>query len=322
MNWILCRAVALLIGFLGEQQIGWPRKWYHPIMAVGSLISGAERMLRAWFPKSKAGERAAGIVMASVLPLLTLGVSGGVLYFLYRWSWIAGLLVESAMCWSIFASGSLRDAAQEVETGLSHSVEAGRQAVSRIVGRDTRQLSQAGVIRAAVETVAENLSDGVLAPLVFTALGGAAGGYFYKTVNTMDSMVGYRNDRYRYFGTGAARLDDVCNAIPARLSAILMVLLAGFCGLDRRRAWRTFCRDRYCHASPNSAQTESVMAGALGLQLGGDAWYFGQLHKKQTIGDALRPAEPEDIARAVRLMLATSDAAVCLAVMLLVWIGG
>ena len=286
MNWILCRAVALLIGFLGEQQIGWPRKWYHPIMAVGSLISGAERMLRAWFPKSKAGERAAGIVMASALPLLTLGVSGGMLYLLYRWSWIAGLLVESAMCWSIFASGSLRDAAQEVET------------------------------------VAENLSDGVLAPLVFTALGGAAGGYFYKTVNTMDSMVGYRNDRYRYFGTGAARLDDVCNAIPARLSAILMVLLAGFCGLDRRRAWRTFCRDRYCHASPNSAQTESVMAGALGLQLGGDAWYFGQLHKKQTIGDALRPAEPEDIARSVRLMLATSDAAVCLAVMLLVWIGG
>ncbi len=190
MNWILCRAVALLIGFLGEQQIGWPRKWYHPIMAVGSLISGAERMLRAWFPKSKAGERAAGIVMASALPLLTLGVSGGMLYLLYRWSWIAGLLVESAMCWSIFASGSLRDAAQEVETGLSHSVEAGRQAVSRIVGRDTRQLSQAGVIRAAVETVAENLSDGVLAPLVFTALGGAAGGYFYKTVNTMDSMVG------------------------------------------------------------------------------------------------------------------------------------
>ena len=291
MNWILCRAVALLIGFLGEQQIGWPRKWYHPIMAVGSLISGAERMLRAWFPKSKAGERAAGIVMASALPLLTLGVSGGVLYFLYRWSWIAGLLVESAMCWSIFASGSLRDAAQEVETGLSHSVEAGRQAVSRIVGRDTQRLDEAGVVKAAVETVAENLSDGVLAPLVFTALGGAAGGYFYKTVNTMDSMVGYRNDRYRYFGTGAARLDDVCNAIPARLSAILMVLLAGFCG-------------------------------ALGLQLGGDAWYFGQLHKKQTIGDALRPAEPEDIARAVRLMLATSDAAVCLAVMLLVWIGG
>ena len=147
MNWILCRAVALLIGFLGEQQIGWPRKWYHPIMAVGSLISGAERMLRAWFPKSKAGERAAGIVMASALPLLTLGVSGGMLYLLYRWSWIAGLLVESAMCWSIFASGSLRDAAQEVETGLSHSVEAGRQASSGRRWRRWRKISPTASLR-------------------------------------------------------------------------------------------------------------------------------------------------------------------------------
>ena len=119
-----------------------------------------------------------------------------------------------------------------------------------------------------METVAENLSDGVIAPLVFTALGGAAGGYFYKTVNTMDSMVGYRNDRYRYFGTGAARLDDVCNFLPARLTALLMILLSGVCDLDRRGAWRVFRRDRYCHASPNSAQTESAMAGALGIQLG------------------------------------------------------
>ena len=260
--------------------------------------------------------------MASALPLLTLGVSGGVLYFLYRWSWIAGLLVESAMCWSIFASGSLRDAAQEVETGLSHSVEAGRQAVSRIVGRDTRQLSQAGVVRAAVETVAENLSDGVLAPLVFTALGGAAGGYFYKTVNTMDSMVGYRNDRYRYFGTGAARLDDVCNAIPARLSAILMVLLAGFCGLDRRRAWRTFLPGPVLSCQPELRPDGVGDGRSAGPAAGRRCLVFWAAAQKQTIGDALRPAEPEDIARAVRLMLATSDAAVCLAVMLLVWIGG
>ena len=260
--------------------------------------------------------------MALTLPLVCLGLTGGLLYVLYRWSWIAGFLVESAMCWSIFASGSLRDAAGEVGIALSESLDAGRKAVAMIVGRDTERLTEEGVIKATVETVAENLSDGVIAPLVFTALGGAAGGYFYKTVNTMDSMVGYRNDRYRYFGTGAARLDDVCNFLPARLTALLMILLSGVCGLDRRGAWRVFRRDRYCHASPNSAQTESAMAGALGIQLGGDAWYFGQLHKKKTIGDSLRPVEPADIPSAILLMTVVSDVAVGLAVILLAWIGG
>ena len=322
MNWVLCRAIAILVGFAGEQLVGWPRKLYHPIMAIGALISKAEKGLRAVFPKSQAGERTAGILMALTLPLISFGLTGGALYFLYRWSWIAGFLAESAMCWSIFASGSLRDAAGEVGIALSESLDAGRKAVAMIVGRDTERLTEEGVIKATVETVAENLSDGVIAPLVFTALGGAAGGYFYKTVNTMDSMVGYRNDRYRYFGTGAARLDDVCNFLPARLTALLMILLSGVCDLDRRGAWRVFRRDRYCHASPNSAQTESAMAGALGIQLGGDAWYFGQLHNKKTSGDSLRPVEPADIPSAILLMTVVSDVAVGLAVILLAWIGG
>ena len=322
VNWVLCRALAMLVGFIGEQLVGWPRKLYHPIMILGAMVSKAEKLLRAWFPKSKAGERAAGILMALTLPLVSLGLTGGLLYVLYRWSWIAGLVAESAMCWSIFASGSLRDAAVEVGAALSQSLDAGRKAVSMIVGRDTERLTEEGVIQATVETVAENLSDGVIAPLVFTALGGAAGGYFYKTVNTMDSMVGYRNDRYRYFGTGAARLDDVCNFLPSRLSALLMILLAKPCGLDVRGAWRIFRRDRYCHASPNSAQTESVMAGALGVRLGGDAWYFGQLHKKKTIGDRLRPVEPGDIGWSVMLMTLVSDVAVGIGVILLAVIGG
>ena len=185
MNWVLCRAIAILVGFAGEQLVGWPRKLYHPIMAIGALISKAEKGLRAVFPKSQAGERTAGILMALTLPLISFGLTGGALYFLYRWSWIAGFLAESAMCWSIFASGSLRDAAGEVGIALSESLDAGRKAVAMIVGRDTERLTEEGVIKATVETVAENLSDGVIAPLVFTALGGAAGGYFYKTVNTM-----------------------------------------------------------------------------------------------------------------------------------------
>ena len=281
MNWVLCRAIAILVGFAGEQLVGWPRKLYHPIMAIGALISKAEKGLRAVLPKSQAGERTAGILMALTLPLISFGLTGGALYFLYRWSWIAGFLAESAMCWSIFASGSLRDAAGEVGIALSESLDAGRKAVAMIVGRDTERLTEEGVIKATVETVAENLSDGVIAPLVFTALGGAAGGYFYKTVNTMDSMVGYRNDRYRYFGTGAARLDDVCNFLPARLTALLMILLSGVCDLDRRGAWRVFRRDRYCHASPNSAQTESAMAGALGIQLGGRRLVFWPIAQQE-----------------------------------------
>ena len=294
VNWMLCRALAMVVGFAGEQLVGWPRRLYHPIMAIGALISKAEKLLRAVFSKSRAGERAAGILMALTLPLISLGLTGGLLYVLYRWSWIAGFLVESAMCWSIFASGSLRDAAGEVGIALSESLDAGRKAVAMIVGRDTERLTEEGVIKATVETVAEDLSDGVIAPLVFTALG----------------------------GTGAARLDDVCNFLPARLTALLMILLSGVCGLDRRGAWRVFRRDRYCHASPNSAQTESAMAGALGIQLGGDAWYFGQLHKKKTIGDSLRPVEPADIPSAIMLMTVVSDVAVGLAVILLAWIGG
>ena len=178
MNWMLCRALAMVVGFAGEQLVGWPRRLYHPIMAIGALISKAEKLLRAVFSKSRAGERAAGILMALTLPLISLGLTGGLLYVLYRWSWIAGFLVESAMCWSIFASGSLRDAAGEVGIALSESLDAGRKAVAMIVGRDTERLTEEGVIKATVETVAENLSDGVIAPLVFTALGGAAGGYF------------------------------------------------------------------------------------------------------------------------------------------------
>ena len=309
MNVLLFRGCALLLGFFLEQCAGWPDRLPHPILFIGRLISGAERLLRALFPKTKGGERAAGILMAAVLPLLTFAVSFVPLWFLYRWNRFAGAALEAAFCWSIFASGSLRDAAKAVSRALETGLPEGRKAVSMIVGRDTQALTEAGVLKATVETVAENLSDGVIAPLLFTVLLGAPGGYLYKTVNTMDSMVGYVNDRYRYFGTGAARLDDFCNLLPARLSGLLMIALSAPCGLDRRGARRIFHRDRYRHKSPNSAQTESVMAGALGVQLGGDASYFGELHHKETIGDDTRPIERADVGRACRLMLAVSDTA-------------
>ena len=199
--------------------------------------------------------------------------------------------------------------------------EGARRAVSMIVGRDTTRLDRAGIARAAVETVAENTSDGVVAPMVFLTLGGAPLGFFYKAVNTMDSMLGYVEPPYKNIGLAPARMDDVMNFLPARFSALLMLAAGGLLGMDAQRGWRIFRRDRYCHASPNSAQTESVCAGLLGLRLAGDAWYHGVLHKKPAIGDPVQEVEPEDIRRACRLLYGTAalSLAVCLGLGTLVW---
>ncbi len=182
---------------------------------------------------------------------------------------------------------------------------AGQKAVSMIVGRDTDRLNETGVVKAAVETVAENTSDGVIAPLFYMAIFGIPGGFFYKAVNTMDSMIGYKNKEYLYFGRVAARLDDICNYIPSRLAAIFMVLASALRGFSAKGAWKIWRRDSRNHKSPNSAQTESACAGALQIQLAGDA-YFGELCKKPTIGDATRPVEKEDIIRANKLMMGTT----------------
>ena len=187
-----------------------------------------------------------------------------------------------------------------------------------IVGRDTESLSEEGVAKATVETIAENTSDGVVAPMFYLLLLGVPGMFLYKAINTMDSMLGYKNEKYLYFGRCAARLDDAANFIPARITALLMILASPFCDADGKNAWRIFKRDRYCHASPNSAQTESVAAGALHLQLAGDAWYFGKLYEKPAIGDKDRAIEPEDIPRMDRLMYGTAFLAMVCFVLCLV----
>jgi adenosylcobinamide-phosphate synthase len=194
--------------------------------------------------------------------------------------------------------------------------EEAREAVSMIVGRDTKELDEAGITRAAVETVAENTSDGMIAPLLYMAIGGAPLGFLYKAVNTMDSMIGYRNDKYQYFGRAAARLDDLLNFLPSRISGILMILVSRPLGLDGKNALRIFLRDRKKHASPNSAQTEAACAGALHLRLAGDASYGGKVHHKPYIGDDDRPIEAEDIARAGRLMYGASGAALAICVLI------
>jgi adenosylcobinamide-phosphate synthase len=306
--------LALTAGFLIDMIAGDPHGLPHPVVYMGKTIALLEKLLRKAFPKTPAGERAAGALMW----LLVAGGSFMLPFLLLKACAKAGpylrFALESLMCWQVLAAKSLKDESVKVERALKdEGLEAARRAVSMIVGRDTERLDEAGVIRAAVETVAENTSDGVIAPIFYIALGGPLGGCLYKAANTMDSMVGYKNDRYIDFGRCAALFDDVVNYIPARLAALELVLAAYLTGMDGKNAWRIWKRDRRNHASPNSAQTESAVAGALGLRLAGDAVYFGKLHKKPFIGDDLRPIEPEDIRRSHKLMFAATGEMLVLA---------
>lgn len=298
---------ALALGVIIDAVFGDPQVPWHPIRLIGKLIAAAERRLRRLFPQTRDGERRAGAVMAAAIPasvFLTAAAVSGAAFLLNRYAF---LIVESLMCASLLAAGSLRSESMKVYRAITAGdIEGARRAVSMIVGRDTGSLNEAGITRAAVETVAENASDGVIAPLLFAVIGGAPLGFLYKAINTMDSMVGYKNDRYIDFGRAAARLDDAANFVPSRLSAILMIAVSAPLGMDCKGAARIFHRDRKKHSSPNSAQTEAVCAGALGVRLGGDASYFGKLQKKHYIGDDSRPIEPDDIKRANRLMHAAS----------------
>lgn len=298
---------ALAIGCLLDALIGDPPGMPHIVRAMGKMTAALERFLRRRLPAGPAGERAGGRWLVLLMTLFWLGIPGLILWTAYRLWPVAGLLLESLLCFQLLACRNLADESCNVLRSLEQGgLAAGRFAVGRIVGRDTAELDEAGVIRATVETVAENTSDGVVAPLFFLLLGGAPVGCLYKAVNTMDSMVGYRNAKYLNFGRAAARLDDGFNFLPSRLAALLMIAVAGGADFRRRQAWQIFRRDRRNHASPNSAQTESVAAGALGLRLGGPSRYGGLLVDKPTIGDDERPIERADILRVNRLMIRAS----------------
>ncbi|MCI8993312.1 MAG: cobalamin biosynthesis protein CobD [Eubacterium sp.] len=297
---------AVLFGVVLDLLIGDPVFLYHPVRLIGHAITSAEQALRRIFPATKGGERAAGALLAIVIAAGSTLIPAAILYLLNRVHWLAGFAVQVFWCYQLLATRSLKEESMKVYRALEHgTLNEARQAVAMIVGRDTEKLDKEGVAKATVETIAENASDGVIAPLIFMMIGGPVFGFLYKSVNTMDSMVGYKNEKYMYFGTAAARLDDVLNFIPARLCALFMIVSAAVCGLDARSAAAVFKRDRKNHASPNSAQTESVMAGALHVQLAGDAWYFGKLYHKKTIGNADRPVTPQDIVRANRMMYLT-----------------
>lgn len=306
----------MILGFLLDLCLGDPQTPMHPVRLIGRLIAALERPLRRLFPTTGAGERRAGLLLVLLVVLFSAAPPLAILWLLHRLSpWLA-LCVDVLFCWLLLACRSLWAESEAVHDALAaRDLPLARVRVGRIVGRDTHGLDASGIASAAVETVAESTADGIIAPLLYIAVGFSPLGFAFKAVNTMDSMVGYRNEQYRFFGTAAARLDDAMGFVPARVAGALMCLAAMSHGYDGANARRVFRRDRLAHASPNSAHTEAAMAGALGLTLGGDAFYFGKLHRKPTQGDGRR-AQKEDIPRANRLSRRTAWLALGLGILL------
>ena len=299
--------VALVMGYILDLIFGDPYWMPHPVRFIGNLISLLEKVIRRFMPKTKRGEYIGGIILTVMVVSISMVIPLVIILMAKSINTYLALTVETFMCYQILATKSLKVESMKVYDELAkNDLPSARKAVSMIVGRDTKDLTFSGVAKAAVETVAENTSDGIIAPMIFIAIGGAPMGFFYKAINTMDSMVGYKNEKYINFGRFAAKLDDVVNYLPARISAYQMILSSFFLRYDYKNAFKIYKRDRYNHASPNSAQTESVCAGALDVQLAGNAYYFGKLYEKPTIGDDIREINYDDIKKANRLLYCTS----------------
>ncbi len=297
----------LPVAFILDFVFGDPARIYHPICLIGNGISFIEKIIRNIIKGGKTSQFIGGLILFVLITFLSFAIPFAILNFALADFPIVRILLEIFWCFQILAMTSLKNESMKVCTALKNEdLPEARKFLSYIVGRDTSELSDRKIIRATVETVAENFSDGVIAPMLFIAIGGAPLGFLYKAINTLDSMVGYKNDKYLYFGRVSAKMDDLANFIPARLSAFFLILGAKFLKLDHLYAYKIFIRDRKNHSSPNSAQTESVVAGALNIELGGNSFYFGKEYKKPTIGDDLREPSPTDIEKANNLMIISS----------------
>lgn len=302
---LIYQTYAIIIGFIIDFFVGDPHAIPHPVVAIGKLISFLDRKLR--IGDSDKRDILRGVWTVLIVSAVSIAVPSLILWVMWKIHPVAYLAVNSIMCAQIVAARELVRECSAVEKALEKGdVEGARKAVSYVVGRDTEALDKEGICRAAVETIAENGSDGVIAPLFWMFLFGAVGGFVYKAVNTMDSMLGYKNEKYLYFGRAAARTDDFVNFIPSRISALLMIVSCPLCHLDGKNALRIFRRDRFKHKSPNAAQTESVFAGALNVRLNGPAFYGGVLHEKEYLGDDTRPIAPADIKKSGHLMYTAS----------------
>ncbi|MGI6090231.1 MAG: adenosylcobinamide-phosphate synthase CbiB [Saccharofermentanales bacterium] len=299
---LIYSTLAIIIGFLLDLIIGDPQGWPHLVRLLGALISVLEKALY-----NSNRKRQAGTVLVMTVIFVSAAVSVAILavtWLLSPWLYLA---VASLLCWQIVAARSLAEESKPVYYALQNQdLPAARQKLAMIVGRDATALEVPDIVRATVETIAENTADGIIAPLFYFMLGGVPAAIIYKAINTMDSMLGYQNDRYRDFGRRAALLDDVANYLPARLSALIMLLASAMSGFSASGAWKIWRRDRRKHKSPNAGQTEAVMAGALGLVLGGASRYGGVMVEKPALGDPVRAAEIEDIKRAQKIMWRTT----------------
>jgi len=305
---------ALFTGFVTDVIFGDPAWLFHPVVLFGKMTTAMEHTLRRIFPKTPRGESAAGAVTSVITTGSTFLASYLMLYFLKRLNLIAGFILEAIWCYQCLAvKDMLKESHNVYKNLITEDIEKQRRAVGRIVGRDTEYLNREGIITACIESVAESLNDGVIAPVFFAIIGGAPLGLTYKAINTMDSMVGYKNERYFYFGKIPAHLDDIANYIPARISALLIVMSAWICREKWKEAFWIWRRDGRRHASPNSGQTEAAMAGALDIRLGGPASYFGEIYEKPYIGDRIKQADEGDILRANKLFFASSVLGVIIA---------
>jgi len=299
--------IIILAAFLLDCIFGDPQNPLHPIRAIGRAVAVGVRAFKSAKLRSRAMQFTSGAALTIVVVCSSFIATRLVLLGFYHANLRLGIAAEALICYFIIAARALKVESMKVYHALAaDDLQAARENLSYIVGRETKNLDEQKIIKATVETIAENLSDGAIATLIFIFIGGAPLGMAYKAVNTLDSMIGYRNDEFEYFGKFAARLDDIVNFIPARVSAAFMILGSAFVGGDVKNAIRIYARDRYNHKSPNAAQTESVCAGALGLQLGGDSYYNGKLVQKPIIGDELNVPEKAHIRSANRLMYAAT----------------
>ena len=293
--------MALVAGYVLDLLLGDPEWLYHPVRLIGKLISALEKRLRA-----RGGNlRRSAVVLTAVTVLSTMAVTALILWLLSLWGRIPLLAGMALLNWMGIAVTCMAMEARGVERALEKGIPEARKQLARIVGRDTQNLNREEIVKATVETVAENTTDGVISPLFWALLGGPVLMWGFKAANTLDSMVGYMDEKYRDIGWNSARLDDIMNWIPARLTALLMVCAAFLTGLDGRNAFRIVRRDHANHSSPNCAWSEAAAAGALHIQLGGTHEYFGKPVEKPTIGNADRPAERTDIRKANRLLYVT-----------------
>jgi len=312
--------ISLIIGYLLDLIIGDPQGFFHPIRLIGNLISYVEGRLRIKCEDEK-DERKAGAILWFIVVFTSFIVPYVIIYFAAAINGILAFIIEVIMCYYILATKSLKDESMKVYSSLkNNNLHEAKINLSYIVGRDVERLNESSVAKAAVETLAENTSDGVSAPMLFIMLGGAPLGFMYKAINTLDSMVGYKNEKYINMGRFSAIADDVANYVPARLSAYVMIAAAFILKFDYKSAYKIYNRDKYNHKSPNSAHTESVCAGALNIMLGGDNYYGGVLVLKPTIGDNKRDVEVEDIVKANKLMYATSVICLIIGVLILKFI--